>query len=371
MAKFISTFSDDELIQRYLYECVDEDTGEIYYCEDWHGKGARIASSGVALQIAKRRNAEYIAELERLADDVQYRKSVKEALYREIASELKDNGPRGFAGIVGMQALKDQLEEEVLFPLKNKSLMMEYKIHPSNGMLLYGPPGCGKTFFALKFAEESGMMIKFVRASSVGSKYSHNTARKIQEMFDDAKKMAPCVICIDEIDAICPSRTAKSEEGERDLNESVDEFLSQMNNCSKDGIFVIGTTNNPFAIDTALLRTGRMDNLVYVPLPDEDSRRAMLIHYMKGRPQEENIDYDTIAKLTDGMNCSDIEAMVNTVALRAARKHEPITYQALSVQAKTQRRSVYIPKDDDEQPEGVATVKKQIIGFANYQIKKA
>lgn len=156
----------------------------------------------------------------------------------------------------------------------------------------------------------------------------------------------------------------------RDYNESVDEFLSQINNCHKYGVFVIGTTNNPLAIDAALLRTGRMDNIVYVPMPDEASRRAMLVHYMKGRPQTENIDYDVLAKLTDGMNCSDIESMVNIVALRSARVYQPINHEALSEQAKNQRRSVYIPNDTDE-PETIVTDKKQIVGFASYQSKKA
>lgn len=284
-------------------------------------------------------------------------------------NDTDDGEPIGFDAVVGMQELKDQIEEEVLFPLQNRDLMKEYKIHPSNGMLLYGPPGCGKTFFAMKFAEESDMNIKFIRASDVGSKYVHDTAKNIKEMFDEAKLSAPCVICIDEIDAICPSRSASAEEGERDYNESVDEFLSQMNNCHKNGVFVIGTTNNPLAIDAALLRTGRMDNIVYVPMPDEEARRAMLVHYMKDRPQDEGIDYDILAKLTDGMNCSDIESMVNIVALRAARKYDTISNAALCEQAKNQRRSVYIPKDDDES-ETVITNKKKIVGFANYQSKK-
>lgn len=105
-----------------------------------------------------------------------------------------------------------------------------------------------------------------------------------------------------------------------------------------------------------------------VGMPDEESRRALLMSYMEGRPQEENIDYDLLAKLTKGMNCSDIEAMVNTVSIRAALKFAKISCEALAEQAKTQRRSVYIP-DDDEETMKSAIGKKHVIGFANYQDK--
>lgn len=367
MATITSNLTDDQVVGLYLFAFPDYETGALYYSPKHDGK-PRIDTEEVAVQLARMREAKVLMKLEIAAADERARIMCKE-IGTVKRDDIDDGEPGGFDAIVGMQELKDQIEEEVLFPLQNKELMKEYKIHPSNGMLLYGPPGCGKTFFATKFAEESEMNIKFIRASDVGSKYVHNTSKNIKELFDEAKLSAPCVICIDEIDAICPARNASSEEGERDYNESVDEFLSQMSDCHKHGIFVIGTTNNPLAIDAALLRTGRMDNIVYVPMPDEESRRAMLVHYMKDRPQDEGIDYDTLAKLTDGMNCSDIEAMVNIVALRAARRYDTISNADLSEQAKNQRRSVYIPKDDDV-PETAITDKKHVIGFANYQSKR-
>lgn len=303
-----------------------------------------------------------------MADNERQRRYQEGCEQLEEEERVGNRARKGFAGVVGMQALKDQLKEEVLFPMKNKEHCSKYMIHPSNGMLLYDPPGCGKTFIALKFAEESKMNFKFIRASDVGSQFIHNTAVRIRDMFENAKQKAPCILCIDEIDAICPVRSTSTMASSHDYNESTDEFLSHLSNCHEHGIFVIGTTNNPLAIDPALLRTGRMDNVVYVPLPDEESRRALLMSYMEGRPQEENIDYDLLAKLTKGMNCSDIEAMVNTVSIRAALKFAKISSEALAEQAKTQRRSVYIPDDDDETMKS-AIGKKHVIGFANYQDK--
>lgn len=256
------------------------------------------------------------------------------------ASDNSASMPKGFASVAGMQGLKQQLEREVLFPLRNKELMLRYRVHPLNGMLLYGPPGCGKSYIAQKFAEESGMSFEMVSSGSLSGKYAHETANAVKNMFARAAIKAPCVLCIDEIDALCPNRIDNPSEGDVDWNESVNEFLTQMNNCSQKGIFVIGTTNNPTSIDSALLRTGRMDKLVYVPLPDEECRRAMLELHLKDRPQDEGIDLTLLAKLTKGMSASDIEHLVNAVALEAAFSQENITYKMLSDQARTQRRSV-------------------------------
>lgn len=257
-----------------------------------------------------------------------------------------DKGPdaaerKGLDAVAGMRDLKEQLRKEVLFPLQNKELMQRYRIHPLNGMLLYGPPGCGKSYIAEKFAEESGMEFEKVSSGNLSGQYCHETANAIQEMFKRARSKSPCILCIEEIDALCPHRCTDGKgEGSKDWNESVNEFLTQMNNCSRDGVFVIASTNNPLAIDTALLRTGRLDKIVYVPMPDEECRREMFELHLKDRPQDECIDTCLLAKLTDGMTASDIEAMVNAVAMEAAWKQVNISYEMLSVQAKTQRRSV-------------------------------
>lgn len=283
---------------------------------------------------------------------------------------VTEDGPqdKGFAAVAGMEELKEQLRNEVLWPLKNKELMEKYRLHALNGMLLYGPPGCGKTYIAQRFAEESGMNFKFFSAGSLGSFYIHQTASNVKDMFEDAKKQAPCILCIDEIDSLLPDRSQVGVEGGcSDLVESVNEFLSRMNNCSKDGIFVIGSTNNPLALDAAVLRTGRMDKVIYVGLPDEESRKALIEYNLKGRPQEEGIDVGELAKIADGMNASDIEFMVNFVATQAAMNQVLITFEKLAEQAKTQRRSVYIPKETESEETTKSTpANTRIMGFAQF-----
>ena len=239
--------------------------------------------------------------------------------------EVKRGGGNGFADIAGMDDLKDMLRKRVILILKDKELAEKYKLTPPNGMLLYGPPGCGKSFFAEKFAEETGFNFILVKASDLGSIYIHGSQGKIADLFKKAEENAPSVLCFDEFDAFVPSRSG--DLGSNQAGE-VNEFLTQLNNCSKRGIFVIATSNRPDKVDPAVLRTGRIDKQVYVPMPDETARKLMFELYLKDRPCEE-IDSDELAKKADGYVASDISYVVNEAATIAAFNHENITQELL------------------------------------------
>ncbi|MDO4320507.1 MAG: AAA family ATPase [Bacteroidales bacterium] len=242
----------------------------------------------------------------------------------------------GFADVAGMDELKELLQKKVLFILKDKEKAERYRLTPPNGMLLYGPPGCGKSYFAEKFAEESGFNYKFVKASDLGSIYVHGGQGKIAELFDKARQKSPVIICFDEFDAMVPDRTSRSAEH---ISGEVNEFLSQLNNCSKDGIFVIGTTNRPDLIDPAVLRKGRVDISVYIPAPDVVTRKLMFDLYLKDRPCDK-IDTQQLAEMTDKYVASDIAFIVNDAAMIAAFRDEPITQEGLINSVKTTRPSL-------------------------------
>jgi len=224
-----------------------------------------------------------------------------------------------------MDHLKQMLTRKVIFILKDKEKAAKYKLLPPNGMLFYGPPGCGKSFFAEKFAEETGFHFMLVKASDLGSIYVHGSQGKIAELFKKAEANKPTIICFDEFDAFVPNR---SNTGAEHQAGEVNEFLSQLNNCAQRGIFVIATSNRPDMIDPAVLRTGRIDKLVYVPMPDKDARREMFKLHLEGRPCEE-LDMDHLAELTDGYIASDIAYIVNDAAMGAAFSDKPITQQLL------------------------------------------
>ena len=240
--------------------------------------------------------------------------------------EIKRGGGNGFADIAGMDELKEMLHKRVILILQDKELAEKYKLTPPNGMLLYGPPGCGKSFFAEKFAEETGFNFILVKASDLGSIYVHGSQGKIADLFKKAEENAPTVLCFDEFDAFVPNRSSDNSGGNQ--AGEVNEFLSQLNNCSKRGIFVIATSNRPDKVDPAVLRTGRIDKQVYVPMPDATARKLMFELYLKDRPCGE-IDSDALAKKTDGYVASDIAYIVNEAATIAAFNREEITQDLL------------------------------------------
>ncbi len=244
---------------------------------------------------------------------------------------------KGFEDVAGMDSLKQQLSTSVISVLKDPERARRYRISIPNGMLLYGPPGCGKTFFAEKFAEEVGYEYKYIKASDLASIYVHGSQEKIGKLFTEAREKAPIVICFDEFDALAPARSDVNSASQRG---EVNELLTQLNNCGEDGIFVIATTNQPDLIDSAVLRRGRIDLKVYLSPPDLAARKAMLRKHMEGRPYEFGIDYDSLAALAEGYVASDIAFAVNEAARQAARDDRKISYLDLEMIIKSNRSSL-------------------------------
>lgn len=237
-----------------------------------------------------------------------------------ITKQAKVNKPKikignGFNDIAGMDNLKNQLKTQVLDVLRKPDHFKKYGVTIPNGMLLYGPPGCGKTFISEKFCEEAAFNFLLVKPSDLSSIYVSGGEEKIGLLFAEAEKNSPSVICFDEVDAIMPKR-------DDDINQSisarVNEFLTQINKCSDRGIFIIATTNKPDLIDPAMLRTGRLEIQIYVPPPDMIAREKLFEHYLKNRHSEVEINYTKLAELTEGIVASDVEFIVNQSAHKAA-----------------------------------------------------
>lgn len=247
-------------------------------------------------------------------------------------------GGNGFEDVAGMEDLKAYLRRNVIGILKDKALAEKYRLTIPNGMLLYGPPGCGKTFLAEKFAEETGFKFTLVKASDLASTFVHGSQQMISSLFNDARKNAPMVICFDEFDAVAPNRKANASSNHQ--AGEVNELLTQLNNCGRDGVFVIGTTNRPDMIDPAVLRTGRMDQHVYVPMPDKEARRGMLAINLKGRPCSEDLDFDKLADLSNNMTASDIAKLVNDAAITAAFADQLIDEELMEQTLRCARRSL-------------------------------
>ena len=261
----------------------------------------------------------------------------EQAAEQQAQSVKEPEIEKGFAEVAGLDNVKQLLTEEVLFVLKNPDKAQKYRLKAPNGMLFFGPPGCGKSYLAEKLSHEVQANFMMVKASDLGCVYVHGTQGKIKELFDEAREKAPSVICLDEIDGMVPDRTKVNNES---AAGEVNEFLSQLNNCSERGIFVIGTTNRPNMIDPAILRSGRMDHMIYIPMPDLPARKEIFRVHLKNRPLSEDIDLDRLAELTEGYVASDIELIVNRTALKAAKDDVLLSQELLEDMIPKVRKSV-------------------------------
>lgn len=232
----------------------------------------------------------------------------------------------GFAAIAGMDELKDILREEVIEPLHNPEEYKRYGVGIPNGMLLYGPPGCGKTFFAKHFAEEVGFNFMCITSAVLKSRYVNATQENIAKMFKEAEEKAPTIIFIDEMNELVPNR----EDNVHEMSKSaVNEMLAQMDRTGEKGIFIIGATNYPHMIDPAILRAGRLDKKYYVGVPDKKARKALFELYLKNRPYDFGLDYDELAELTENYVSADIQLIVNDASRVALKHHSKITMTIL------------------------------------------
>lgn len=259
-------------------------------------------------------------------DRIGQKKSIGNSVSQVDSVQANRKVGNGFKDVAGMTKLKEQLQSDVIEIIKNPDRAKEFGLTIPNGLLFYGPPGCGKTFFAEKFAEEAGFNYRYVKCSDVASPFIHGGQDKIAAIFDEARKNAPTILFFDEIDAMIKDRskhTNVSESGE------VNEFLAQLNNCGNDGVLVIGATNKPQEIDEAALRAGRLEFKYYIPLPDAETRAKIFEINLMKRKCELGIDYDKLASLTENYISADIKLIVDNAARLAFRRRNEKISQAI------------------------------------------
>lgn len=245
-----------------------------------------------------------------------------------VSSAIKKKG-EGFAAVAGMEELKQQMREEVIEPLYNPEEYHRYGVTIPNGMLLYGPPGCGKTFFAKHFAEEVGFNFMCITPATLKSRYVNATQENIAKMFKEAEENAPTVIFIDEMNELVPNR---DDGNVHEMSRSaVNEMLAQMDRTGEKGIFIVGATNYPNMIDPAILRAGRLDKKYYIGVPDVQARMALFKLYLEKRPYDFGLDYHQLADMTQGYVSADIQLIVNDASRNALRQHSKITMELLKV----------------------------------------
>jgi transitional endoplasmic reticulum ATPase len=221
--------------------------------------------------------------------------------------------------IGGLEDVKRRLEDNILKTIKKPELFRKLGIEPPKGVLLYGPPGCGKTLIAKALANESQASFIVVRGPEILSKWVGESEKAIRNIFRKAKASAPSIILFDEIDALGKTRTS-SEEGWNP--ESVlSQLLSEMDSLyTMEHVFVIGTTNRPDLLDPSLLRPGRFDMLVYIPPPDEEARLKILRIFTRNMPLAEDVSLEEIARATDRFTGADLKSLCREAGLLAMKE---------------------------------------------------
>ena len=227
----------------------------------------------------------------------------------DLDSDFLEKPDINFADVGGMQDLKQEIDLKIIQPLNNPEIYKAYGKKVGGGILLYGPPGCGKTYLAKATAGQINAKFISVGLNDVLDMYIGNSEKNLHSIFELARANTPCVLFFDEIDALGASRSDMRQSGGRHL---INQFLQELDGIDTDneGVLILGATNTPWHLDSAFRRPGRFDRILFVPPPDKESREDIYKISLKGKPQE-NIDVVKLAKASKDYSGADINAVVD------------------------------------------------------------
>jgi transitional endoplasmic reticulum ATPase len=261
---------------------------------------------------------EQLAKLEVYMDDfLSALREVEPSAIREVFVEIPDVR---WEDVGGLGEVKRRLVEAVEWPLKFPNLFKKAGINPPKGILLSSPPGCGKTLLAKAMANESKVNFITVKGPALLSKYVGESEKGVREVFRKARQAAPCILFFDEIDALIPTRSGVSSDShvaERVLSQ----LLAELDGVEElKGVLVLGATNRLDMLDPAVLRPGRFDEVVEIPMPDEKGREEIFRVHLQNKPLAPGISPNELASRTEGFSGAEIASVCNKAAFRAVRR---------------------------------------------------
>ena len=254
----------------------------------------------------------------KMADFQDALKEIEPSAMREVLVEIPDVT---WDQVGGLEDVKEELREAVEWPLKYPDLFAQLNATPPKGLLLYGPPGTGKTLLAKAVAHESESNFISVKGPELLNKFVGESEKAVREVFRKARQASPCIIFFDEIDSVAPTRGSSG--GDSHVTERViSQFLTEMDGLEElRNVIIIAATNRPDIIDSALLRPGRFDRLLFVPPPDLEARKQIFKIHTRKTPLAEDVNLDELARKTDGYTGADIASLANTGVMLALREH--------------------------------------------------
>jgi transitional endoplasmic reticulum ATPase len=244
-------------------------------------------------------------------------KVVRPSALREVLIEIPNVK---WSDIGGLDGVKQELIEAVEWPLKNKEDFIRMGVKPPKGVLLYGAPGTGKTLLAKAVAKESAANFILVKGPEMLSKWVGESEKAVREVFKKARQTSPTIIFFDEIDSIAPRRGMGGDDSHTS-ERVVNQLLTEMDGLQElNDIVIIGATNRPDIMDTALLRPGRFDRIILVPVPDKKTRKEIFSVHLQGMPLDKDVKIDELIEKTEGYVGADIESIAREAAIFALRE---------------------------------------------------
>jgi len=253
--------------------------------------------------------------------------------------------------IGGLESVKRELQELVQYPVEHPEKFLKFGMTPSRGVLFYGPPGCGKTLLAKAIANECQANFISIKGPELLTMWFGESEANVRDVFDKARQAAPCVLFFDELDSIAKSRGGSSGDGGGASDRVINQVLTEMDGMgAKKNVFIIGATNRPDIIDPAVLRPGRLDQLIYIPLPDEKSRINILKAALRKSPIAKDVDLNFLAKITHGFSGADLTEICQRACKLAIRESIEKDIQKERERSKNPSANTDAEMDTDEDP---------------------
>lgn len=311
---------------------LDEDVDLSLIAKDTHGfVGADVAAlcTEAALQCIREKMDLIDIESDKIDAEVLNAMAVTQEHFKFAQGQINPSSLREtvvevpnvkWDDIGGLEETKKQLQEMILFPIEHPEKFHKFGMQPSKGVLFYGPPGCGKTLLAKAVANECSANFISIKGPELLTMWFGESEANVREVFDKARAAAPCVLFFDELDSVAVQRGSGGGDAGGAGDRVINQLLTEMDGVNaKKNIFFIGATNRPEILDEAIIRPGRLDQLIYIPLPDQPSRYGILKANLRKTPIARDVDLNFMASITDGFSGADITEICQKAAKAAVR----------------------------------------------------
>uniref|UniRef100_A0A6G1SB74 vesicle-fusing ATPase n=2 Tax=Aceria tosichella TaxID=561515 RepID=A0A6G1SB74_9ACAR len=274
--------------------------------------------------------------------------------------------------IGGLEGTKKELQEMIQYPVEYPDKFLKFGMSPSRGVLFYGPPGCGKTLLAKAIANECQANFISIKGPELLTMWFGESESNVRELFDKARAAAPCVLFFDELDSIAKSRGGGISDAGGAADRVINQILTEMDGMgNKKNVFIIGATNRPDIIDSAILRPGRLDQLIYIPLPDEKSRESILKANLRKSPLSPDVDLQYLAKVTHGFSGADLTEICQRACKMAIRESIEQEIKREKERAKDGAEAAMDVEESDPVPEITRAHFEEAMKYARKSVSEA